>query len=188
MAADQISPRHALRVLRTWQYWTADRAIDESIRRGMDYLATVQQSDGSWQPRWFGNASFPGCENPIYGTSQVVLAYRDLDQVENRLAKRALDWLVSAVDPGGGWGGGTGETPGQSSVEETAMAVEALLGLAEQSTMAAGLGKRPAMAGPRGGRIALLPAGGDRTTSAATFGIPRRSIRWRSRYPHSGRR
>ncbi len=101
---------HALRVLRTWQYWTAGRAIDESIRRGMDYLATVQQSDGSWQPRWFGNANFPGCENPIYGTSQVVLAYRDLDQVENRLAKRALDWLVSAVDPGGGWGGGTGET------------------------------------------------------------------------------
>jgi squalene-hopene/tetraprenyl-beta-curcumene cyclase len=117
---------HALRALRTWQYWTPGRAIDDAIRRGMDYLAASQQSDGSWRPRWLGNASFPDSGNPICGTSLTVLAYRDLDQVENRLAKRALDWLVSAVDPGGGWGG-TGEARGQSSVEETAMAVEALL-------------------------------------------------------------
>jgi squalene-hopene/tetraprenyl-beta-curcumene cyclase len=96
----------------------------------MDYLAQTQQRDGSWPARWFGNANYPGDGSPIYGTSQVVLAYRDLDQVENRLVKRALEWLAAAADPGGGWGGGglqTDGAPGASSVEETAMAVESLL-------------------------------------------------------------
>ena len=74
---------HALRALRAWQYWIADRSIDEAIRRGMDYLAADQRSDGSWRPLWFGNPNFPGEENPIYGTAQVLLAYRDLDQIES---------------------------------------------------------------------------------------------------------
>ena len=119
---------HALRALRAWQYWIADRSIDEAIRRGMYYLAAQQRSDGSWRPLWFGNPNFPGEENPIYGTSQVLLAYRDLDQIESPPAQRGLEWLTAAVDPGGGWGGGgQGESRGPSSVEETALAVEALL-------------------------------------------------------------
>ena len=118
---------HALRALRAWQYWIANRSIDGAIRRGMDYLAAQQRSDGSWRPLWFGNPNFPGEENPIYGTSQVLLAYRDLDQIDGPLAQRGLDWLTAAVDPGGGWGGWQGEPRGPSSVEETALAVEALL-------------------------------------------------------------
>lgn len=118
---------HALRALRTWQYWIPDRLIDESIRRGMDYLAAEQQPDGSWRPLWFGNPNFPNEENPIYGTSQVLLAYRDLDQIQSPVAQRGMDWLAAAVDPGGGWGGGQGESRGPSSIEETALAVEALL-------------------------------------------------------------
>ena len=38
---------HALRALRAWQYWIADRAIDEAIRYGMQYLAAKQRSNGS---------------------------------------------------------------------------------------------------------------------------------------------
>jgi squalene-hopene/tetraprenyl-beta-curcumene cyclase len=104
-----------------------DRSIDEAIRRGMYYLAAGQRSDGSWRPLWFGNPNLPGEENPIYGTSQVLLAYRDLDQIESPMAQRGLEWLVAAVDPGGGWGGGQGKSRGPSSVEETALAVDALL-------------------------------------------------------------
>jgi squalene-hopene/tetraprenyl-beta-curcumene cyclase len=118
---------HALRALRAWQYWIPDHSIDEAIRGGMHYLAVGQRSDGSWRPLWFGNSNFPGEENPIYGTSQVLLAYRDLDQIESSPARRGLEWLTAAVDPGGGWGGGQGESRGPSSVEETALAVEALL-------------------------------------------------------------
>jgi squalene-hopene/tetraprenyl-beta-curcumene cyclase len=118
---------HAMRALRMWQYWIAGRSIDASIRRGMEYLAAEQRADGSWRPLWFGNPSSPNDGNPVYGTSQVLLAYRDLDQMENLRAQRGLDWLAAAVDPGGGWGGGVGESRGPSSVEETALAVEALL-------------------------------------------------------------
>ncbi len=119
---------HALRALRAWQYWIADRAIDEAIRYGMQYLAAQQRSDGSWRPLRFGNPNFAGAENPIYGTAQVLLAYRDLDQIESPVAQRGLAWLTAAVDPGGGWGGGgQGESRGPSSIEETALAVETLL-------------------------------------------------------------
>ncbi len=118
---------HALRALRTWQYWTTGHAIDEAIRRGMYYLAARQQSDGSWRPRWFTSSQSPDSENLIYGTSQVVLAYRDLDQMENRLVKRALEWLASRAHTDGGWGSATGESRGAPTVEETANAVEALL-------------------------------------------------------------
>jgi squalene-hopene/tetraprenyl-beta-curcumene cyclase len=134
---------HALRALRAWQYWIADRSIDDSIRRGMDFLAADQRPDGSWRPLWFGNPNFPNAENPIYGTSQVLLAYRDLDQIQSPSAQRGLDWLTAAVDPGGGWGGGQGQSRGPSSMEETAMAVEALLAapsdLQRQPVVEAGL-------------------------------------------------
>jgi len=113
--------------LRAWQYSIADRAIDESIRRGMDFLAGQQQSDGSWLPLWFGNANFPGGENPVCSTAQALLAYRDLDQIHSPRARRGLEWLAAAVDADGGWGGGQGSDRGASSVEETALAVEALL-------------------------------------------------------------
>ena len=132
---------HALRALRAWQYSIADRSIDEAMRRGMYYLAAGQRSDGSWRPLWFGNPNFPGEENPIYGTSQVLLAYRDLDQIESPRARRGLEWLASAVDPGGGWGGGQGESRGPSSVEETALAVEALLAAPSDPRPASGCSK-----------------------------------------------
>ena len=61
----------ALRALRTWQYWTTGRTIDEAIRRGMYYLAAMQQPNGSWRSRWFASANSPAAESLIYGTSQV---------------------------------------------------------------------------------------------------------------------
>ena len=125
--SDPALTAHVLRALRTWQYWTTGQAIDESIRRGMYYLAATQQSDGSWRPRWFTSSHAPDSENLIYGTSQVVLAYRDLDQMENRLVKRALEWIASRAHPDGGWGDGSDKSHSAPTVEETAMAVEALL-------------------------------------------------------------
>jgi squalene-hopene/tetraprenyl-beta-curcumene cyclase len=132
----------ALRALRAWQYWVADCPIDEAIRRGMEFLAAQQQSNGSWQSLTFGNPSFPYEENLVFGTGQVLLAYRDLDQMEHPRAQRGLDWLAAAVDPGGSWGGGLGEPRGPSNVEETALAVEALLAApidSRQTVLEAGL-------------------------------------------------
>ena len=117
--------------LHAWKNLDAGRA-DEAIRRGLDFLAGRQRPDGSWVPLWFGNQFFPDEENPVYGTARTLLAYRDLGLMETPPAHRGVEWLATHADPGGGWGGGpggeaSGGVPGGPSIEETSLAVEALL-------------------------------------------------------------
>jgi len=75
-------------------------------------------------PLWFGNQFANDDENPVYGVSKGLLAFRDWDRLEDPEAQRAIAWLVSVQNSDGGWGGAV-KTP--SSTEETALAVEALL-------------------------------------------------------------
>lgn len=128
---------HALRALHAWQplLEPASRAAarwPRILEAGLRYLARQQRADGSWVPLWFGNQFAPEEENPVYGTARVLLAYRDLGQIASRSARRGAAWLVAGQRADGGWGGGpvTGcETRYnfESSVEETALAIEALL-------------------------------------------------------------
>jgi squalene-hopene/tetraprenyl-beta-curcumene cyclase len=94
------------------------------MARGFAYLDRTQRADGSWLPLWFGNQFAHDDENPTYGTSRVLAAYRDLDKMNTNPARRAVDWLLSTQNSDGGWGGDKGIA---SSSEETALAVEVLL-------------------------------------------------------------
>ncbi len=100
-----------------------DRALEEAI----DYLSRVQRADGAWVPLWFGNQASPEGRNPTYGTAQVVngLAGITPGRLPSRdmLIEKGCDWLVSAQNGDGGWGGARGAA---STVEETALAVKAL--------------------------------------------------------------
>jgi squalene-hopene/tetraprenyl-beta-curcumene cyclase len=127
---------HALRALRHWQ--NGDQEIDRMFERGLAYLAREQRSDGSWLPLWFGNQHAPDDVNPTYGTSKVLAAYRDLEELASAPAQRGLAWLVTNQNDDGGWGG-CKDTP--SSVEETALTVEVLLdgGPREQEAAQRGL-------------------------------------------------
>ncbi len=98
------------------------------MQRGLRFLARIQRPDGAWIPLWFGNQYAPNDENLTYGTTRVLAAYRDLNLLETEAARRGLGWLISAQGKDGGWGGAP-NTP--SSVEETALAVDALLGCDE---------------------------------------------------------
>jgi squalene-hopene/tetraprenyl-beta-curcumene cyclase len=95
-----------------------------TTRAGLTFLSRHQRPDGSWLPLWFGNQHAPDDENPTYGTSRVLAAYRDLDMMNTEPARRGVAWLLGAQNFDGGWGGAAG-TP--SSMEETALAVEILL-------------------------------------------------------------
>jgi squalene-hopene/tetraprenyl-beta-curcumene cyclase len=97
------------------------------VSRAFGYLKRTQRPDGSWLPLWFGNQHAPNDENPTYGTARVLAAYRDLDRMSDESANRGVAWLLGNQNPDGGWGGGLG-TP--SSMEETALAVEVLIGIA----------------------------------------------------------
>jgi len=128
---------HAVRALHAWST-DGPSALDDRSRqavlRGMRYLESRQRKDGSWVPLWFGNQHLPGEENPIYGTARVLLAYRDLGEIASVPAQRGLEWLTAQGDSEGGWGGsvdGTGEATNKPSVEEIAMAVDALLAAPE---------------------------------------------------------
>jgi squalene-hopene/tetraprenyl-beta-curcumene cyclase len=117
---------HAIRALHAWRtnFEGVERARTERIERavsdGWRYLAGQQQPDGSWSPLWFGNEHHPREENRVYGTSRVLLAYADLGRTDDPAARRGLAWLAGQQRPDGGWG----LVP---SVEETALAVEAML-------------------------------------------------------------
>jgi squalene-hopene/tetraprenyl-beta-curcumene cyclase len=124
---------HVLRALHAWKAGRAeDPAYAAAFEKGLAYLERSQRIDGSWLPLWFGNQDIEGEENPIYGTAKVLMAYRDLDLTETIPARRGFEWLIKSQNQDGGWGGGPsveachgkGRT---SSVEETALAVEALL-------------------------------------------------------------
>lgn len=131
---------HALRALRLWDIelrnrrlpvWESSslpRRVLQATENGIRFLERNQRPDGSWAPLWFGNQHAPDDENPTYGTARVLAAYRDLDMQNREAARRGCRWLIACQDEEGGWGGAPG-CP--SSVEETALAIEALLGFGE---------------------------------------------------------
>lgn len=127
---------HALRALQLWQLAATGqqaRLIAEAMRRGCQYLDGQQRSDGSWTPLWFGNQDHVEEENPVYGTARVLRAYEDLGTATSPAALRGYAFLESAQRKDGGWSGcaavdTSGLTEPASSVEETAVAVEALVG------------------------------------------------------------
>ncbi len=123
---------HALRAFIAWRGEVdpglRDR-IDRGTQRGLEFLRRNQRPDGTWLPLWFGNEAADRLENPTYGTARVVLALQavastDPDAMADEMS-RAEAWLVAAQNQDGSWGGDTGVA---GSIEETAVAVEALAG------------------------------------------------------------
>ena len=111
------------------------------VENALGHLWVNQRADGSWIPLWFGNQHAPDEDNPTYGTARVLLTLACLDESEyypevREPKKRAVQWLASAQNPDGGWGGCPGAP---SSVEETALAVEALAGVDKSSVADASL-------------------------------------------------
>lgn len=117
------------------------------------FLRAQQRDDGAWLPLWFGNQHEHDDENATYGTSRVLagLARQANDRDVSSLADRATQWVLAHQQSSGGWGGGP-KSP--CSIEETALAVEAL-GTVEWAARFGGEGEgaMKARAGDEGGDV-----------------------------------
>ncbi|HNQ89423.1 MAG TPA: prenyltransferase/squalene oxidase repeat-containing protein [Verrucomicrobiota bacterium] len=128
---------HALRAWATWKPRLAPalgRRIHRATHRAMRYLASSQHRDGSWVPLWFGNEQAPRQANPVLGTALVLIALNTLETLgaptDSTSRSRAAEFLIRAQSTPGHWGGDADVPP---SVEETALAVEALAGFPQHA-------------------------------------------------------
>jgi squalene-hopene/tetraprenyl-beta-curcumene cyclase len=141
---DRSSPDLTAHAVHAWLDWLDDlpeplqSRTRKALHRAIGFLAQSQRSDGSWSPLWFGNQFAQNDENPTYGTSRVLCALATvMDRKESGqgtalmedagilegISRKGVEWLVTTQNSDGGWGGSGGV---RSSVEETALAVEAL--------------------------------------------------------------
>jgi len=123
---------HALLAWHTWRPHLSaslQRGVDKGRAAALTYLERTQRPDGAWVPLWFGNQHAPDDENPTYGTSRV-LSGLHVAGGSPAAAGAGRAWLLRAQNADGGWGGDVGVA---SSIEETALAVTALMSSPEAS-------------------------------------------------------
>ena len=140
---DRSSPDLTAHAARAWSIWLNELPVEaprlrRAMARAASFLAKTQRDDGSWLPLWFGNQHAPNDTNPTYGTARVVIGLQELAarhvSLPAEMLQKARQWLVRAQNPDGSWGG---FPKGPPSVEETALAVEALASLPYDSNTAA---------------------------------------------------
>ena len=130
---DRSSPDITAHTLLAWSIWQdaipprLRSRLYSASRHALDYLSRAQREDGAWVPLWFGNQAAPDEENPTYGTARVVLALNRLSldsryRIEE-MKNRGIRWLLDVQNRNGGWGGAKEV---YSTIEETALAVQAL--------------------------------------------------------------
>ncbi|MBP7052053.1 MAG: squalene--hopene cyclase [Phycisphaerae bacterium] len=105
---------------------------EKAMLRALYYLKGSQRPNGSWTPLWFGNQAAANQENPVYGTSRALRHLASCAAAMGQMGptgligpmcERAARWLLSVQNADGGWGG---DASVASSIEETALAVDAL--------------------------------------------------------------
>jgi squalene-hopene/tetraprenyl-beta-curcumene cyclase len=145
---DRSCPDLTSHVLRAFCEWRGDFSepmagrTERSARRMLKYLVTSQRTEGSWVPLWFGN-QYTGKDqtNRIYGTAQTVIALKAVQDagyadVATSL-ERACEWLGRVQQDDGSWG--SDEIGQPASIEETALAVRALIAGGEMAAAERGI-------------------------------------------------
>ncbi len=147
LAFDRSGADLTAHALAAWRAWLPDSSASSQNRirrasaRAFQFLKTNQEHAGSqagaWKPLWFGDQHGPEEINWTYGTARVLLAIASnpSEPPVAETCQAAVRWLVKAQRPDGSWGGGHGAR--NASIEETALAVEALSAVLGSPTAAA---------------------------------------------------
>ncbi|MCD8534044.1 MAG: squalene--hopene cyclase [Verrucomicrobia bacterium] len=134
---DKSSPDLTAHTIRAWIAWipySGDpfrQYLEKAVAKGLMFLAKNRKSDGTWSPLWFGNQWRADESNPIYGTAKVscAIAHCLLDPRWANQAEKLLlnphpaQTLTALQNADGSWGNAR---PSKGTIEETALAVEAL--------------------------------------------------------------
>lgn len=130
---DRSAPELAAHALWAWRLWhphlsaAMQQRLSFAIDEALNYLEDEQVDEAAWEPLWFGNEHAPGEVNRVYGTSQVCRGLLAAGAPPDLpLLTRAIAWLQSQQQSSGGWGG---SLEGPPSLEETAVAMQALAAL-----------------------------------------------------------
>jgi hypothetical protein len=110
-------------------------AAQRAIARALVFVRNTRNDNGCWYPLWFGNQHATHQKNPVYGTAMIVVYLRDAllcgsidEPSKDEIRRMVLDasvFLSSQQNDNGSWGGELG-IPG--TIEETALAISALIG------------------------------------------------------------
>lgn len=156
---DRSTPELTAHALLAWWLWEKEmpealrQRIHQSTRHALQYLSKTQRAEGSWIPLWFGNEHTSDEENPVYGTAQVV-AYLTgselLAEQSQDLIEKGLAYLEKTQKSDGGWGGDK-EAP--ASIEETAVALNALSSQGERTRASALRGAEWLIAATQNGTV-----------------------------------
>lgn len=135
---DRSSADITAHAVRAWIAWRPElplalqTRVDKGLVAAVGFLVQTQLRDGAWSPLWFGNQHVADERNLTYGTARVVRALVDVGRARGadgvlHPLQRGVEWMLRAQLADGSWGGGVG---GRPSIEETAVAMEALAALA----------------------------------------------------------
>ena len=119
--------------LAAWSIWkpfmkpVLKKSMKKAIKKGLAFIRKAQRHDGAWVPLWFGNEHVKDMNNPVYGTAKVLsyLTRMKADEISSMKdsLEKGLKWLINAQKEDGTWGG---DEKAPSSIEETALALDAV--------------------------------------------------------------
>lgn len=118
---------HALLAMELWMTSLPEdlqRRCRKSISRLIAWMERHQAADGSWIPLWFGDQDAENELSPVYGTATAVEYLTHSSNPATRpLIAKGIEYLLSAQNEDGGWGGAKGV---RSKVTLTSRALSAL--------------------------------------------------------------
>lgn len=118
---------HALLAMELWMTSLPEdlqRCCRKSISRLIAWMERHQAADGSWIPLWFGDQDAENELSPVYGTATAVEYLTHSSNPATRpLIAKGIEYLLSAQNEDGGWGGAKGV---RSKVTLTSRALSAL--------------------------------------------------------------